>query len=92
MAKKPTQKDLEELRRSLMAARAALAGDIQQLEGAHHQEFNLELLERDEALERLDEGVYGQCESCAVWIPKTRLKAVPHARHCVECQRGVENR
>jgi RNA polymerase-binding protein DksA len=116
MAKKLTQKDLEELRSSLMSARQALAGDISQLEtealepagdpaaveadaGAHFQEFNLELLERDgsalrevdEALDRLDEGVYGRCESCQVWIPKSRLKAVPYARHCIECQRNVES-
>ena len=116
MAKKLTQKDLEELRSSLVRARAALTGDISQLEvaaleprgapaategdtGAHHQEFNLELLERDgltlreveEALDRIDEGVYGRCESCETWIPKSRLKAVPHARHCIECQRHVES-
>jgi RNA polymerase-binding protein DksA len=116
MAKKPTQKDLEELRSSLVNARAALTGDINQLEsealepggapaaaegdtGAHHQEFSLELLERDgltlreveEALGRIEEGVYGRCEGCEIWIPKTRLKAVPYARHCIECQREVES-
>jgi DnaK suppressor protein len=77
------------------------SGDAKELgDGAHHLEFNLELLERDgsalreieEALERIDQGDYGRCEACEEWIPKARLSAVPHARHCVACQREVEQR
>ena len=62
------------------------------------QEFSLELLQRDEAtlaeieeaLDRVAQGTFGQCESCAQPIPKSRLNAVPHARNCVECQRQSE--
>lgn len=63
-----------------------------------YQEFSLELLqldenslrEVDEALDRIDEGSYGRCQGCEDWIAKERLKAVPHARHCIGCQRKLE--
>ena len=44
----------------------------------------------DEALRRLNEGTYGFCEDCAQPISPERLKAVPFARRCVECQRKAE--
>ena len=44
----------------------------------------------DEALRRLEEGAYGLCEDCERPIAAERLKAVPFARRCVECQRNVE--
>lgn len=44
----------------------------------------------DEALRRLDEGRYGICEDCGREIGEGRLKAVPFARRCVECQGRVE--
>jgi DnaK suppressor protein len=37
------------------------------------------------ALERIEEGVYGQCEECEVKIPKARLNAIPYAALCVKC-------
>jgi DnaK suppressor protein len=62
------------------------------------QELNLNLIqteqgtlrEIDEALERIDLGTYGQCEGCGKPIPPTRLKALPHARLCLECKRREE--
>lgn len=65
----------------------------------YFQEFSLELLERDgntqaeilEALERIPGGRFGICEGCEVWIRKERLKAVPYARNCIDCQRKEEN-
>ena len=62
------------------------------------QEFNLQLLARDEAtlgevdaaLERIEGKCFGRCQSCEAWIPKARLNAVPHAKLCVSCQRDVE--
>lgn len=44
----------------------------------------------DEALRRLNEGTYGICEDCGRQITPERLKAVPFARRCVECQRKAE--
>lgn len=37
-----------------------------------------------EALEKMDEGVYGLCEECSEPIPYVRLKANPAARTCLE--------
>ena len=48
------------------------------------------LREIDEALERLDEGGYGTCLNCREEIPKARLKAVPWARYCIDCQEQAE--
>lgn len=62
------------------------------------QEFTLSLMENDEgtleaiehALERIEEGVYGQCEECGGKIPKLRLEAIPYASHCVKCASKLE--
>ena len=40
----------------------------------------------EHALERVREGGYGICESCAGRIPAERLKYQPAATRCVECQ------
>jgi RNA polymerase-binding protein DksA len=37
------------------------------------------------ALERLDRGEYGICESCGVAIPIARLEVLPYTTLCVEC-------
>lgn len=44
-----------------------------------------------DALTKLDNGTYGDCETCHHPIPAARLKALPYARRCVTCQRGWEN-
>jgi DnaK suppressor protein len=40
----------------------------------------------DQALERIDAGTYGICESCEGEITAERLKAMPFTRLCVQCQ------
>mgnify|MGYP001818421555 FL=1 len=37
------------------------------------------------AIERIEDGRYGQCEECGVKIPKPRLEAIPYAALCVQC-------
>jgi DnaK suppressor protein len=62
------------------------------------QEFTLTLMESDEgtlasieaALERVEDGTYGQCEECGARIPKARLTAVPYATMCVKCASDSE--
>ena len=49
------------------------------------------IYEIDEALKRIKEGKYGKCESCGKKIPVRRLKAVPYAKHCIQCQSKEEN-
>jgi RNA polymerase-binding protein DksA len=44
----------------------------------------------DETLARVEQGTFGICESCGKPISKTRLRAVPHARLCIECKREEE--
>jgi DnaK suppressor protein len=44
----------------------------------------LQLIE--EAIERIDEGSYGVCESCESDIAPGRLEAMPFTRLCVSCQ------
>ncbi len=52
-----------------------------------------EMLEQTErALERLDAGTYGLCESCGKPIGKARMQAFPRATLCVECKQKQERR
>ncbi|MBU1006997.1 MAG: TraR/DksA family transcriptional regulator [Candidatus Omnitrophica bacterium] len=48
------------------------------------------IYEIDEALKRIEEGKYGKCLSCGKKIPTLRLKAVPYAKHCIQCQENIE--
>ncbi|WP_333773588.1 TraR/DksA family transcriptional regulator [Streptomyces sp. IBSBF 3136] len=45
------------------------------------------LEELDQALERLEQGQYGQCERCGGTIPPERLQIRPAATTCVSCAR-----
>jgi len=62
------------------------------------QEFNYSLSENDRAqlalvdaaLNRMEEGVYGECEECGEKIGKKRLQAVPWAIYCLDCQEEKE--
>ena len=44
----------------------------------------------DDALDRIEEKTYGLCEECGVKVPKQRLKVMPFAKFCVECQEKME--
>ena len=44
----------------------------------------------DDALKRIEDGVYGKCESCAKKINKERLKAIPYALLCRSCKEKRE--
>jgi DnaK suppressor protein len=71
------------------------------------QDFSLRVAESDQdvlaeidaALKRIDAGTFGACLSCLeegktptkALIPKARLKAIPYAKNCVECERKREN-
>jgi RNA polymerase-binding protein DksA len=64
----------------------------------YEQEFALGLMdserkllrEIDDALERIEQGIYGICEGTGKPIPKARLEAQPWARYCVEYTRLLE--
>jgi len=40
----------------------------------------------DDAIKRIDRGVYGFCQDCGKLIDKARLEAVPHAQLCISCK------
>jgi DnaK suppressor protein len=46
--------------------------------------------EIDEALQRIDDGTYGQCARCGKPIDEKRLEAMPTARYDAECQAAIE--
>ena len=54
--------------------------------------YEAELKEVEDALRRVENGSYGQCEECGREIPAERLDALPYARFCVECQSKAEAR
>lgn len=56
--------------------------------GLLHNEEDL-LREVTAAIERLEQGKFGQCESCGCSIGKSRLNALPYARHCIDCARSL---
>jgi RNA polymerase-binding protein DksA len=47
------------------------------------------LREVDAAIERMNNGSYGKCESCGAVITPERLEARPVARLCMDCQRRL---
>ncbi len=62
------------------------------------QEFNYSLTEKDRgvltlidgALDRLEDGYYGECDECGEKISEARLKAIPWAPYCIDCQEQKE--
>lgn len=50
------------------------------------------LYELDDALKRIEEGIFGICDDCKSSITKIRLKAVPSARLCIKCQQKREKK
>ena len=54
---------------------------------------NLKKLQKiDSALERIREGKYGKCITCNQQIPEDRLKALPYALKCIDCQTKSEKK
>jgi len=45
----------------------------------------------NEALGRLEEGAYGNCFECGEEISHQRLRALPFAVRCIECEEAREN-
>lgn len=43
-----------------------------------------------EALQRVEDGSYGQCVDCGKAVPEGRIEARPEAARCVDCQQKVD--
>ena len=54
-------------------------------------EQNKTLQKIDEALHRIEDGTYGICEICGQLIRKPRLRHLPFAHTCMECQSAMES-
>jgi DnaK suppressor protein len=46
----------------------------------------------DDALERLRRGLYGVCDECGEEISLERLRVMPFAAYCIDCQHQRERR
>ncbi len=44
-----------------------------------------ELAELDAALDRIEKGSYGTCQTCGGAVGRQRLRAIPEARYCIDC-------
>lgn len=61
--------------------------------GNFDQEFTLSLMASENsvldqieaAIERIENGTYGACDTCGEEIPESRLDAIPYAAQCVRC-------
>lgn len=98
--RKRTLREIAEKVKSGTAATGQEIGDIYDLASEErNRELDLLMGDRernklqmiDEAFSRLEEGTYGQCEECGDPINPKRLKALPFARTCVDCQTDKEN-
>ena len=49
------------------------------------------MLKIKEAIERIDDGSYGECEVCGKDISVARLKARPVTTQCIECKTEMEH-
>ena len=49
-----------------------------------------ELSDMEEAERKLEQGTYGECEACGAEIDEERLRVMPFAPCCVQCQQGRE--
>ena len=50
------------------------------------------LHEINEALKRIEEGVYGKCVVCGKTIEEKRLLAIPEAKKCIACKSAEEKK
>lgn len=72
----PLDQDAEE--------RAVEMEDDEVLEGLGHSAV-AEIAQIRLALERIEEGTYGECTRCGEPVGEARLAAIPHAALCIAC-------
>jgi DnaK suppressor protein len=98
------RREIQDKLRSLRETLPAEAADVRDIEEQSVDDFVSEvdfalmemksetLRQIDEALRRLEAGGYGVCAECAGEIGEARLKAVPFAQMCRDCQEAQEER
>jgi RNA polymerase-binding transcription factor DksA len=68
---------------------AAIAVENDEVLSAIGEAARSELASIDGALRRIEQGTYGECESCAEDIGHERLLSVPYATRCAACARDA---
>lgn len=98
------RREIQEKLRSLRETLPAEAADVRDIEEQSVDDFLSEvdfalmemksetLRQIDDALHRLEAGGYGVCSECGAEIGEARLKAVPFAQMCRDCQEAQEER
>jgi len=92
------QSKLRSLRETLPAELSEVKDEEEQSVSDFVQDVDFALMEMksatlakiDEALLRLQQGTYGVCEECDEPLSEARLRAIPFAILCRECQEDVE--
>jgi DnaK suppressor protein len=82
-------KDWEAIETNLDADSAdenEVADELEEFEGnsAILKQLETQLISVESALQKIEDGTYGQCSVCEEKIPEDRLKANPSATTCVE--------
>lgn len=62
------------------------------VEAQLHNKLQVRLASIERALHRLETGTFGVCQSCGEEIESERLKALPYADQCIDCQRRLERK
>ncbi len=92
---------LERMEEAVLQAHAETSldeGDEFGSEG-YSRDFQIGLIENEDeilrsvraALERIELGTFGTCQSCEELIPPRRLEVVPYTRFCITCKQQAEN-
>lgn len=96
------RREIQEKLRSLRESLPAEMNDVRDVEEQSVDDFvqdvdfalmqmKSETLARiDEAIRRIEQGTYGVCAECAALISAARLKALPFATLCRNCQEHAE--
>jgi RNA polymerase-binding protein DksA len=63
---------------------------LQDLDNAAVHRAIEEIRDIDSALQRIEDGTYGQCIDCSLPIGYKRLEAFPTAKRCLPCQEQYE--
>jgi DnaK suppressor protein len=69
----------------------AVSGFERELRSAQVDRLTQMLRQIEEALFRLAEGRFGRCVACNAEIPVARLRSLPFALNCRECQEAAED-
>jgi RNA polymerase-binding protein DksA len=71
-------------------ADAASETEIRTKDLAFDENIDFLLGKIEDALRKIEDGTYGACDRCRGPINPERLKAIPYATLCIDCQDAIE--